>query len=108
MFVNPVFIAYYSRTGKYSDSAEEMDKKLPYGNIVLPSDLGEVVRQVRKAQGATQAEFASLCGVGVRFISDLENGKPTMELGKVLQVLKCLGLELSLHPRGWSNHGVNA
>jgi HTH-type transcriptional regulator/antitoxin HipB len=77
--------------------------KLPYGNISTAEDLGRSVRAQRKAQGATQAEFASLCGVGIRFISELENGKPTMELGKVLQVLKCLGLEVSVRPRGWNN-----
>jgi y4mF family transcriptional regulator len=76
---------------------------LPFGNISTAEDLGRCVRAQRKSQGATQAEFASLCGVGVRFISELENGKPTMELGKVLKVLKCLGLDVSVQPRGW-NH----
>jgi y4mF family transcriptional regulator len=76
---------------------------LPYGNVVTTEDLGRCIRARRKEQGATQAEFASLCGVGVRFISDLENGKPTVELAKVLQVLKCLGLEVSIRPRGWVN-----
>ena len=74
---------------------------LPFGNISTAEDLGRCVRAQRKSQGATQAEFASLCGVGVRFISELENGKPTMELGKVLQVLQCLGLEVIIQPRGW-------
>jgi HTH-type transcriptional regulator/antitoxin HipB len=74
---------------------------LPCGNISSATDLGRCVRAQRKAQGATQAQFASLCGVGIRFISELENGKPTMELGKVLQVLQCLGLDLSVQPRGW-------
>jgi len=78
------------------------DKSKPYGNIDSTSDIGQCVRSQRKAQGATQPEFAALCGVGVRFISDLENGKPTMELGKVLKVLKCLGLQLQLQPRSWS------
>jgi HTH-type transcriptional regulator/antitoxin HipB len=77
------------------------NNKLPYGNISSTEDVGRLVRAHRKAQTATQAEFASLCGVGVRFISDLENGKPTMELGKVLHVLQCLGLELTIQPRGW-------
>jgi len=76
---------------------------LPYGNFATPEELGRCVRARRKEQDATQAEFAALCGVGVRFISDLENGKPTMELGKVLQVIKCLGLELSIRPRGWAH-----
>ena len=76
---------------------------LPYGNVVTPEDLARCIRARRKEQGATQAEFASLCGVGVRFVSDLENGKPTAELAKVLQVLKCLALEVSIRPRGWVN-----
>ncbi|RRQ22741.1 transcriptional regulator [Thiohalobacter thiocyanaticus] len=80
----------------------DSDKKLPLGKIMTAEDIGRCVRAQRKAQGATQAEFAALCGVGVRFISELENGKSTMALGKVLQVLKCLGLELSLRPRGWN------
>jgi len=74
---------------------------LPNGNIKTPDDLAKVVRERRKQQGATQAEFASLCGVGVRFISDLENGKPTVQFGKLLQVVQCLGLELVIRPRGW-------
>jgi len=78
-----------------------VDKIIPYGNINSMSDLGNIIRATRKAQGATQAEFASLCGVGVRFISELENGKPTVELGKVLTVLNSLGLKLKLEPRGW-------
>ncbi len=78
--------------------------KLPYGNILSPEDLGALVRAHRKAQSATQAEFASLCGVGVRFISDLENGKPTIQLGKVLDVMRCLGLDIAIHPRGWQRN----
>jgi y4mF family transcriptional regulator len=78
---------------------------IPYGKIETPEAIGDIVRATRKAQGATQAEFAALCGVGVRFLSELENGKPTAELGKVLAVIQCLGLELHLQPRSWQNHG---
>ncbi len=77
-------------------------KKLPIGNINNPKSLGNIVRQQRKSQGATQVEFAALCGVGVRFISDLENGKPTIEIGKALQVIDSLGLALIIQPRGWT------
>ena len=80
------------------------DKKLPYGNISTSDDLGKLIRAHRKAQLATQAEFAALCGVGVRFISDLENGKPTIQLSKVLHVLRCLGLDLAIQPRGWQKN----
>ncbi len=78
-------------------------KPLSNGKILSAKSLGDVIRQQRKSQGATQVEFASLCGVGVRFVSDLENGKPTVELGKVLQVLNSLGLELAIQPRGWTH-----
>ena len=58
--------------------------------------LGGAVRQTRKTHGLTQAELAGLAGVGPRFISDLERGKPTVEVGKVLGVLAALGLRLLL------------
>ena len=80
----------------------KIDNSIPYGNVDNATDIGKCVRAQRKAQGATQPEFAALCGVGVRFISELENGKSTMELGKVLKVLKCLGLQISLQPRSWN------
>lgn len=56
--------------------------------------LGNVVRVRRKALGYTQTQVARLCGTGTRFISDLENGKPTVELGKVLLVVSALGIDL--------------
>lgn len=80
------------------------DERLPSGNISSPDDLGSLIRAHRKAQSATQAEFAALCGVGVRFISDLENGKPTIQLSKVLHVLRCLGLDMVIQPRGWQKN----
>jgi len=76
-----------------------MNSIFPSGKIKTTWDLGDMIRKARKSQGATQAEFAALCGVGVRFISDLENGKQTVRLGKVLQVVQCLGLEMSVLPR---------
>jgi len=75
--------------------------KQPYGNIQTTQELGDLVRACRKEQHATQAELAALCNVGVRFISDLENGKQTIELGKTLHVLQCLGLDMAITPRSW-------
>ena len=48
--------------------------------------LGSFVRHERKAQGLRQDELAAASGVGIRFIVDLEAGKPTLQLGKALQV----------------------
>jgi HTH-type transcriptional regulator / antitoxin HipB len=64
------------------------------------NDIGAIVRERRKALGYTQAEVANLCATGVRFISDFENGKATIELGKALVVLAALGLDISLSVRG--------
>jgi y4mF family transcriptional regulator len=58
--------------------------------------LGKIVREERKAQALRQQELAAACGVGARFIVDLEAGKPTLQLGKVLQVLATLGCNVSI------------
>lgn len=65
--------------------------------IQSADDLGKIIEQVRKAQGLTQEDLAGLTGTGRRFISDLENGKETAQLGKVLLVLRTLGIALVAH-----------
>jgi len=77
-----------------------MPDEIPYGKIATPEALGRLVRLTRLRLGFRQATTAGLCGVGVRFLSELERGKPTAELGKVMRVLSRLGLELSVTPRG--------
>lgn len=61
------------------------------------------VRKKRKEDGLTLADTASLCGVGYRFMSDLENGKETVQIGKVLKVLTALGLDMAIETRKWPN-----
>jgi len=65
-------------------------------------DIGALVRARRKALGYSQARLADLCGTGTRFISDLENGKATIELGKALTVLSALGIDMEASIRGES------
>ena len=67
--------------------------------VRTPADIGRAVAQARKSRKYSQQEFADLTGVGRRFISELESGKPTAEIGKVLQVLTALGLDLELQAR---------
>jgi HTH-type transcriptional regulator/antitoxin HipB len=64
--------------------------------------IGDTVRTARKDQGLTQQEFADIVGVGVRFLSELERGKATAQIGLVLQVISGAGLELTLRSRHWS------
>lgn len=58
--------------------------------------IGALVRATRKAIGATQKDLALTSGTGLRFIIDLEKGKPTCQFGKVLTVLHTLGISISL------------
>lgn len=70
-----------------------------YGKISTADELGRAIRAKRKEVAALQEDAAALSGVGTKFLSQLENGKETAELGKVLQVLRALGLELYIYPR---------
>ena len=63
------------------------------------ADLGVYIRQERREQRLTQSELAGLSGVGLTFISQLENGKATAEVGKVLNVLSVLGSDLIVERR---------
>ena len=72
--------------------------------------LGKAVREARVAMKLRQAEAALLCGVGVRFLSDLERGKETVRLGPTLKVINGLGLALLLGPKKpfWTQDGRRA
>ena len=63
-------------------------------------DLGQLVREYRVAQKMTQADILGLANTGNRFIVELENGKPTVQFQKVLDVLDALGLELAIQKKG--------
>lgn len=54
------------------------------------------VRLARQHHQMTQAQLAGLSGTGLRFISELERGKPTLALNKVVAVLSALGLGLEV------------
>lgn len=72
----------------------------PYGKIRSVGDIGAAIRAKRAAIGMQQEQLAALAGVGPRFLSEVENGKESAEIGKVLHVLRRLGLEVSIRPRG--------
>ena len=74
---------YLSRTGK---------------QLVSPKQIGRLVRDVRREQGLRQDQLAATAGVGVRFLVELEHGKRTAQLGKVLAVLDALGCTLRIEP----------
>jgi len=63
-------------------------------------DISSLIKKRRKELNLTQAECATFCGVGLRFFSELENGKPSLHLGKVFQVLQTFGLKVSISASG--------
>ena len=56
----------------------------------------EDIAKLRKAAGLTQIELAKRAGVGLRFVRELEQGKPTVRLDKVSQVLDLFGYEVKV------------
>jgi HTH-type transcriptional regulator/antitoxin HipB len=77
--------------------------------------LGDALRAARKHLGLTQPQLALAAGVGVRFIVDLEAGKPTVRLENILRVIDALGGEINLSglpsaiaesPRESNDHGA--
>ena len=60
------------------------------------AQLGAAVRAARKQLKVTQQEQAMTSGTGLRFVIDLERGKSTCQIGKILQVLQALGLRVEL------------
>ncbi len=75
----------------FSRSVNIMTKR-----TLTPAEIGDIVRTARKAAGLRQDELAGASGVGLRFIVDLEAGKPTAQIGKTLQVLAALGCSFDI------------
>ena len=65
----------------------------------MAMELAAAITRLRKAARLTQPELAERAGVGLRFIRELEQGKPTVRLDKVKQVLDLLGHELCVRPK---------
>lgn len=76
-------------------------KIVPIGFIVMlivkdTVQLGMLLRQTRRRQNLTQMQLAAACGVGVRFLRELEGGKQSCHLAKTLHVIRMLGLRVEV------------
>lgn len=70
-------------------------------SVSTPDQLGQALRAARKTRGLRLEDLALAAGVGVRFLSELERGKPTARLAETLRVAAALGVQLRLEdPRG--------
>lgn len=72
----------------------------PIGNMARLDNseaFGAAVRSARTARGLRQEDVAMASGVGLRFVVDLEKGKPTTQLDRALRVARAVGLRLEAH-----------
>ena len=67
------------------------------------ADIGRLVQVERKRQRLTQLQLAGMAGTGIRLISDLENGKETVQIQKLLKVVQTLGLGVFIFSP-WENN----
>ncbi len=68
------------------------------------ADLGAAIRAERKRLKVTQKELAMAAGTGLRFLIELERGKPTSRIDGVFKVLQALGIKLALGPSEGATH----
>lgn len=64
--------------------------------IKSTEDIGHMIRSTRKQLGVTQSDLALAAGTGLRFIIELEKGKETCQIGKILHVLQVLNIQCNL------------
>ena len=67
--------------------------------IDTPKELGSLIRRRRRELGLNQTDLADVARTTLRFISELESGKPTAQLDGILRVLAALGIELGAQSR---------
>lgn len=67
--------------------------------ITSITDLAPLIRKARKAMRMNQQQFADAAGVGRRFLSELENGKSSLEFDKVLACALAAGIDIVAKPR---------
>jgi len=65
--------------------------------VKTAEDIGKIIRQVRRNQGIRQDDLAAYINSSHVFMRDVERGKPSVQLGRVLHALDELGIKVSLH-----------
>lgn len=69
--------------------------------IYTPDSLGAAIRHYRKEAGLTQAQLAELAGLNRTYLSDLERGRETEQVRRLLRVLRQLGVRITLQKAAW-------
>lgn len=76
--------------------------------LKTPRDLAMRLKEARQEQGLSQAQLANRIGVSRRWVSQLESGKKTLEVGLVLRAITALGLECDVRPRASAGPGQSS
>lgn len=63
------------------------------------SEFGKAIRKRRKELNYTQRDLSEFTGFSISYLSDLENGKQTTELGKAIYIANLLGIDILLQER---------
>jgi transcriptional regulator with XRE-family HTH domain len=79
---------------------ESSSSKGPY-RIYTAASLGDAIRHYRKQAGLTQAQLAEATGLQRSYLSELEHGKETEQLTRLLRVLRQLGVRMTLDKADW-------
>ena len=75
-------------------------REKPMKTVYDMKELGRAVRERRRELGYTQAFLADYAGISASFLSELENGKATIQAGKMMEVIGLLGMDICVRNRG--------
>lgn len=67
--------------------------------VTTSTEIGQLIKQRRKSVKVTQRTLAAASGTGLKFIVELEQGKPTCQIQKIMTVLNTLGLRVIIKER---------
>jgi transcriptional regulator with XRE-family HTH domain len=76
------------------------DSQHPF-RVYTPASLGDAIRHYRTEAGLTQAQLAEMAGLQRSYLTELETGKETEQLKRILRVLKQLGVRMTLDRADW-------
>lgn len=83
-----------------STTAESSGREQPF-RVYTPGSLGAAIRHYRLQAGLSQAELAERAGLHRSYLSELEQGKETEQVRRILRVLKQLGVRMTLEKANW-------
>lgn len=81
-------------------ASSDHDARGPF-RIYTPASLGEAIRHYRREAGLTQAQLADMAGLRRSYLSELENGKETEQVKRILRILRQLGVRMTLDEADW-------